>query len=224
MRLMVCAAPLVLFATIGHAQDVPVVAPVQEAEQASALRSPEVTIAPAAKETVLRVGMPIPLVMAEEITTKKKAAKVGQRVRLEVAEDIRVDGVVVIPKGTPAIGELTEVRNKGMWGKSGKLIGRVLYMRVGDRQIRLSGAFDDKGIAGTAGVVGAAVLLPVAGFFITGTSATLPRGGPVNGFLDEDVPITINGAAAPAPLVVDASVGPAPARAEQTDTDAIEDE
>lgn len=224
MKFILSAAPLALFATIGHAQDAPAVAPVQEVEQTSASQSPQVMIAPAVKETVLRVGMPIPLVMAEEITTKKKAAKVGQRVRLEVAEDIRVDGVVVIPKGTPAIGELTEVRNKGMWGKSGKLIGRVLYMRVGDRQIRLSGAFDDKGIAGTAGVVGAAVLLPVAGFFITGTSATLPRGGPVNGFLDEDVPITINGAAAPAPLVVDAPANPASAQAEQSETAAVEDE
>ena len=79
--------------------------------------------------------------------------------------------MVVIPAGSPATGEVTDVRRKGMWGKSGRITARVLNVRVGDRLIRLTGTFDDKGVTGTAGVVAAIAFVPIAGFFMTGTSA-----------------------------------------------------
>ena len=156
---------------------------------------------------VLRAGTPVHLRFMETVTTKKKAATVGQRVQLEIATPVEVNGVVVIPAGTPAWAEITSVRNKGMWGKSGKLEGRLLYARVNSRQIRLSGTFDDKGTTGTAGVVGAIAIAPIAGFFMTGTSAELPQGGEVGGFIDEDVELAFVDTR-PAPMVVGA---PAPA-------------
>ena len=55
--------------------------------------------------------------------------------------------------------------------------------------IRLSGTFDDKGVTGTAGVVAAIVFVPIAGFFVTGTSANIPAGSGVKAFLDEDLRI-----------------------------------
>lgn len=136
---------------------------------------------------VLRAGTPIQLRTMEEVTTKKKSARVGQRFMMEVATPVEVNGVEVIPAGTPAWGEVTEVRNKGMWGKSGKLNARLLFLRVNGRQVRLTGSFDDKGTTGTAGVVGAVAFVPVAGFFLTGTSASFPKGSEVGGFIDEDV-------------------------------------
>ena len=150
---------------------------------------------------ILRAGTPVQLQMMEEITTKKKAAKVGQRFMLEVAAPVEVNGVVVIPAGTPAWGEIVSVRNKGMWGKSGHLDAKLLFARVNGRQIRLTGSFDDKGKTGTAGVVGAVAFVPIAGFFMTGTSAVLPKGHPVGGFIDEDVPLAMADTQ-PAPLQV----------------------
>ena len=70
-----------------------------------------------------------------------------------------IQGVNVIPVGSPAVGELTDVRNKGMWGKSGHLAARVLYVTVNGRQIRLSGAFDDKGVAGGVGAVAVSAIV-----------------------------------------------------------------
>ena len=157
--------------------------------------------APVRQNAVLRAGTPVKLAFRETITTKKKAAKVNQRVNMEVAEAIEVNGVTVVPAGTPAWAELTSVKNKGMWGKSGKLEGTVRYMRVNGRQIRLSGSFDDKGVTGTAGVVGAVALLPVVGFFTTGTSAELPQGGIITGYVDEDVELAFE-AREPSPMVV----------------------
>lgn len=74
-----------------------------------------------------------------------------------------------------------------MWGKSGYVSARVISMRLGDRNVRLSGTFDDKGITGTGGVVAAVALVPIAGFFTTGTSAMIPIGSHVKSFLDEDL-------------------------------------
>ena len=156
--------------------------------------------APVTANAVLRAGTPITLRILEEVTTRNKRARVGQRVRMEVAAPVEVNGVVVIPAGSPAEGEITSVRNKGMWGKSGHLEARALYARVNGRQIRLSGTFDDKGVTGTAGVVASIAVIPIAGFFVTGTSAVLPAGGEVPAFIDEDVELGIQ-QTEPAPMV-----------------------
>lgn len=164
--------------------------------------------APATTNAILRTGTPVPLRLSEELTTKGKKLRVGQRFRMEVSENVIVQGVTVIPVGSPAVGEITDVRNKGMWGKSGHLGARILYVTVNGRQIRLSGAFDDKGVAGGIGAaaVSALVFLP-AGFFMTGTSARVPAGAAVKGFVDEDVPLNIAAAALP-PLTVGAPAAP----------------
>jgi hypothetical protein len=175
----------------------PVIAP---AAPAAPIAAPQFTSA------VLRVGTEVPLRLDEELTTQHKQLRVGQRFHMETAEPVLVQGVNVIPVGSPAVGEITDVRNKGMWGKSGHLAARILYVTVNGRQIRLSGTFDDKGVTGTAGVVAAVAFVPVAGFFMTGTSAKVPAGSMVKGFVDEDVPLSIP-AAVQAPMVVGA---PAP--------------
>ena len=158
-------------------------------------------VAGSSGQAVLRTGTAVPLKMREHLTTNGKKLKVGQRFQMEVAENVMLDGVTVIPVGSPAVGEVTDVRNKGMWGKSGHINARVLYATVNGRQIRLSGQLDDKGTTGTVGVVGAIAVIPVAGFFVTGTSANIPIGTPINGFMDEDVPVSFAAAAA-TPMVV----------------------
>lgn len=161
-----------------------------------------------ASTSVLRAGTPISLRLIEGITTKEKLAKLNDRVRMEVAEPVMLNGVVVIPAGSPAVGELTDVRNKGMWGKSGRLVGRALSINANGRTIRVSGSFDSKGGSGTAGAVAvSAIVFAPAGFLMTGKSAELPAGTVVRAFLDEDVPVAIVGAspatsAAAAPMVV----------------------
>jgi hypothetical protein len=164
---------------------------------------------------VLRTGTEVPLRLSEELTTKGKQLRVGQRFHMEVAEAVVSNGVTVIPVGSPAMGEITDVRNKGMWGKSGHLGARILYVTVNGRQIRLSGSFDDKGVTGTAGVIAAVAFVPVVGFFTTGTSAAVKSGASVKGFIDEDVPLTI-AASQPVPMVVVTPAAPLQATASST--------
>ena len=174
--------------------------------------APAIPSLASSNQAVLRSQTPVQLRLREELTTKKKAVRVGQRFQLEVAEAVTVNGVVVVPVGTPATGEITEVRNKGMWGKSGYISARVVSMRVGDRSIRLSGTFDDKGVTGTGGVVAAVATVPLLGFVMTGTSAMIPMGMQVKAFLDEDVPLAFNTAAV-APMAVAAPSQPMPVAA-----------
>ena len=185
----------------------------QAVAQAAAVQpTPVAAVAPAAppavilsapNQNVLRAGVEVPLRMEEGLDSNNKALRVGQQIRMSVASDVRLGTAVVIPAGSSATGEITDLRRKGMWGKSGRINARVLNVRVGDRLIRLTGTFDDKGVTGTAGVVAAIAFVPIAGFFMTGTSAKIPAGGGVKAFLDED--LTIAAPAAPAPAVVPAA-------------------
>jgi hypothetical protein len=168
--------------------------------------SPQATVTPPAPQAVivspptsniLRAGAEIPLRLEEGLDSNDKALRVGQQFRMSVASDVRLGTMVVIPAGSPATGEITDLRRKGMWGKSGRINARVINVRVGDRLIRLTGTFDDKGVTGTAGVVAAIAFVPIAGFFMTGTSANIPAGGGVKGFLDEDLQIAMAQASAP---------------------------
>ena len=122
--------------------------PLQQANSAPAPVAAPPIAAPATTNAVLRVGTEVPLRLQHQLTTKGKQLRVGHRFQMETSEAVMVNGVTVIPVGSPAVGEVTSIRNKGMWGKSGHLAARALYVTVNGRQIRLTGAFDDKGVAG----------------------------------------------------------------------------
>lgn len=148
--------------------------------------------------TSLHAGLPIQLETRDELSTEHKALKVGHQVEMEVIQPVMLDNRVVIPAGTRALGEVTAVRNKGMWGKSGGIDVKVLYAEANGRQIRLNGTFNEHGQTGTAGVVGAIAVLPIAGFFVTGTSAKIPPHTHVTAFLAEDIAVQFAGQQTPA--------------------------
>jgi hypothetical protein len=202
------------------------------APQASIQAAPAATVAPAAPQavimgpaagSVLRAGVEVPLRLEEALNSNDKSLREGQQFRMSVANPVMLGNVGVIPAGSPAIGEITDIRRKGMWGKSGHLKARVLNVRVGDRLIRLSGTFDERGTTGTAGVVASIALVPLAGFFTTGTSAKIPVGSGVKAFLDEDLTIAMPSVALPpavaaqvqaaAPVAVQSAPATAPAPA-----------
>ena len=191
-------------------------APSVLAQVATAPAAPVATIIASPAGNVLRAGTQIALRTSEALTTEGKKLRVGQRVQLEVAEAVMLNGQTVIPLGSPVTGEITDVRNKGMWGKSGRINGRILYVRANGNQIRLTGTFDDKGVTGTAGVVAAIAFVPVAGFFTTGTSAKIPLGASVTAFLDEDISVAFAAPAAPPPVATPAPAAPAAALAAPT--------
>ena len=87
--------------------------------------------APAANGQFLPQGTSVRLRTLSPLSSMDN--KVGDRFDLEVAEDVLLNGRVVIPRGSPAKGEITMVKKKGMWGKGGKLETRVLSVRANGR-------------------------------------------------------------------------------------------
>jgi hypothetical protein len=138
---------------------------------------------------VLKQGTEIHLATDQDMSSQDNRA--GDRVDLRVLDAVYLNGHTVIPVGTRGVGEVTLVRRKGMWGKSGRLEFRPLYILLGGRQIPVSAhqMTKEKGETGTAGVVASIVVLPLAGFFVTGTSARIPRGSTVDAELSEDLPV-----------------------------------
>ncbi|MGB5077733.1 MAG: hypothetical protein WBO17_09660, partial [Sphingorhabdus sp.] len=78
-----------------HAQDKATVVPQPTATITSAPLVSE--SGPDAATRILRGGAQVRVSFLHEITTEDKASKVGDRPRLEVAENIVVDGVTVVP-------------------------------------------------------------------------------------------------------------------------------
>lgn len=139
---------------------------------------------------ILRTGAEIRLTTRTELSSRTN--HVGDRFDLEVAEPVMLNGQVVIPAGTPGVGEVTRVRKKGMWGRRGIIEVRMISLRMGDRTIRITGNGNDRGRAGTGGVVAAVLTVPVVGFFVTGTSAVIPPGTVMVATLNEDLEVAFN--------------------------------
>ena len=174
------------------------------AAQQQIIVGPQPMVVGQEQATMLLTGTSIQLQTVAELTTKGKKLKVGDRFNLGVTEAVTLNGVTVIPVGSLAVGEVATIRNKGMFGKSGLIEARLLYVRANNRQIRITGRLDDKGAAdGGAATAAAVATYAIGGFFITGTSARVPAGTHVTAYLDEDMPVEFApGRASTNPMVV----------------------
>lgn len=118
----------------------------------------------------LHSGTPVPLVTVDALSSRTHAK--GDMVALRTGADVTVDGVVVIPRGTQATGQVEESRDTGGMGMNGKLTVRPLYLRLGDRIVRLTGAVANTGKTKADTVIGMVLLTPL----LSGRSAVIPAG------------------------------------------------
>ena len=139
----------------------------------------------------LPAGTPVLLETAQPLSSK--TAVNGDRVELRTVKDVLAGTVVVIPKGTRAVGQIADARAKGAMGMSGRLTVSPLYIAFGDRYIRLVGAAVRRARVSGGGVVGLATL----GGAFTGRSAVMPEGAPVEATTLSAVTIDIAPVAAP---------------------------
>ncbi len=130
-----------------------------------------------ARSLTLVMGTPIRLVTARALSSKTQVK--GDLVELRTAEDVIVDGVVAIPKGTPATGQVSDARIKGAMGMGGRLTLRPLYLTVGNRTVRLTGSTNDNGGVQPGAIIGTALIAP----FFTGKSAIIPEGASLQSFV-----------------------------------------
>lgn len=163
------------------------VRPVANVAPAAVAAAPAVA-APAARTIALPEGTEFYVVTTQSLTSK--SASQGDRVGMKVDENVLVNGVLVIAKGTPVRAEVGESKGAGMFGKAGKLSLRVESTTAVDGQkIALRGTphADGQGRAGTMAAV--SLLVSPVGVFIKGKNATYPEGTRLTVYTDEAINI-----------------------------------
>ena len=139
--------------------------------------------APAERSVTLRPGTPVPLATVDALSSRTHAK--GDIVWLRTVGDVVVDGVVAVPGGTAATGQIAESRGTGGMGTQGHLAIRPLYLRIGDRTVRLVGAAKDTGRTKADTVLGMALLTPL----LSGRAASLPSGTRIEAVVEKAVVI-----------------------------------
>ncbi|MGA9672258.1 MAG: PEGA domain-containing protein, partial [Terracidiphilus sp.] len=136
-------------------------------------------------------------------------------------EDISVDQVVILPKGSSAIATVTEADHKKSMGRAGKLNIAISYARLKDQEkVALRAVKDSKGGGHVGAMTGAIVATSIVFFpaaplflFIHGKDISLPQGTEITAFVEGDMHLDMNKFGA-APLEFAAVPAPAaPAQA-----------
>ena len=178
------AAIAALIATPLSAQQA--TAPVQTAAvQTSA------SAAPSAGALILTTGTPITLAVSQEVNSSTHRA--GDTFPLTVLNDVRIGDTIVIPRGTPAQGEITWRTGKGAFGKSGKIEFSLRYIDLNGQRIPVSGDFRQEGEGNTIATGVGIIAVGVFAGFITGKRARLPVGRELMSQIVQPVPFTAGG-------------------------------
>jgi hypothetical protein len=157
-------------------------------------------------------GTAIKVRLAETISSAD--AKMGQQVPFEVTEDVVVQGVTVIPKGSPALATVTDAESKKRMGRGGKLNVNIDSVRLADgEKAQLRAVKDSKGGGHVGAMTGAMVATAIVFFpaaplflFMKGKDITIPKGTEVTAFVQGDMKLDMA-------KFVAAPVGPAAAPA-----------
>jgi hypothetical protein len=148
--------------------------------------------APEGGQILLLDGTPVKIRMNR--TMSSADASVGQPVDFTVTQDVAVNGTTVIPKGSAAMGKVTEAQPKRRMGRAGKLEIVLTYVRLADTEtVPVRAVKDVKGknaaVGMTVGIVAAGVLFfPAAPLFLLmkGKDITVPEGAEVVAYVDGD--------------------------------------
>ena len=149
--------------------------------------NPQASIQAAPVRNVLNAGTEVRLITSNTISSKD--ARQGQLIEMTVADDVRVNQLLVIPKGTRGVAQVSRVVERGMFGKAGKLEVRVLYAELGGRRVRLDGRSSEKGENRAGATAVAVVLVGAFGGFVNGQNAVIPAGTMLSGYVYEDLPL-----------------------------------
>lgn len=136
----------------------------------------------------LQDGTQVDIITTESISSK--TARERDQIIFHMAEDVIVDGKIVIKGGSVVKGEITEAEKAKMFGKPGKLDFSLDYAKAVDGQnVRLRATKSMEGKDKSAGVIAAAVLFAPVAIFIKGKDVTIEKGKRFTVYVDRDYTI-----------------------------------
>ena len=139
---------------------------------------------------VLEDGTPIKLRLSRTISSADET--VGNQIDLEVVEELQIGNKIVIPKGSVALGTVTDVQAKRRMGRGGKLDVNIDTVRLANGQkAALRAVKNSKGGGHTGAMTGAIVatsliLWPAAPLFLLmhGKDITVPKGTQITAYVE----------------------------------------
>ncbi len=145
-----------------------------------------------AQESSLQEGTPIRMRLNRTISSAN--AKLNENVDFETLDDVSLNGTIIIPKGSTAIGTVTEAASKRRMARGGKLSMNIDYLRLpGGERLPLRGVQEGKGGGHTGAMTGAMLATGVVFFpaaplflFIHGKDFTLPKGHEVTVYTNSE--------------------------------------
>lgn len=149
----------------------------------------------AAQGLTLATGTPVTLAVAEEVNSSTH--REGDTFKLTVLNDVMIGQTVVIPRGTPAIAEITWRTGKGAFGKSGKIEFGLRNIELNGKRIPITGEFRQEGEGNTVATGVGVLAIGIFAGFITGKKARLPVGRELMSQLTQTVTFTSDGKLSP---------------------------
>jgi hypothetical protein len=133
---------------------------------------------------ILTNNTPIKLKFKETISSK--TAQENQLIEFEVAEDIAVQGVTVIARGTNAKGIISEVKRAKMLGRKGKIaiVLKEVALVSGERVSLRANQSQGGGLS--AGTIALSAIVTPFFLFMGGKEAKYPAGTEFTAFVDGD--------------------------------------
>lgn len=144
------------------------------------------------RQLILPKNSEVLVSLNEDLTTKGKKLKQGDKFDVTVTHDVLVNGLVAIPKGAPGTGTVTWMTSKGAFGKSGKMDVTIDYVEFGGQRVAVDGKFRQEGEGNTVGTVAGVVAAGVFAAFITGKSALIPAGRELTTYTKDDFAVADN--------------------------------
>jgi hypothetical protein len=137
----------------------------------------------------LSEGTEVRLRMLEGLSSA--TAMQGQRFNMELDDDVRVDGVVVIPRGAKALGTVVSARKRGFMGKAGELNIMVDYLIVNDERVRLRASSGREGDGRVGATVALTVLFGPLGLLKRGKDVEVNPGMVIPAYIDQTTEIAV---------------------------------
>jgi hypothetical protein len=158
------------------------------------------------KGFVLEDGTAVTLRLGRSLSSAD--AHAGDRVDFEVAEEISINRIVVIPKDSPASGTVIEAHKKRRMGRAGKLDVTIDSVQLVDgekvtlRAVKESQGGSHAGIVAGGMVATSLIVWPAAPVFLLmhGKDVTIPKDTEVTAYISGDVKLD-PAKFQPAPLV-----------------------
>ena len=146
--------------------------------------------AKAANVKIIPDGTEFTVVTTDEITSK--TASEGDPLTFKVAEDVKIDGVIVIAKDSLVKGIVATAKKAGMMGRGGSLGIRVeSAMTVDNQKLKLRSSKGKEGDDKTGTTVALVVLFGPLGFLKKGKNAKIAPGTQIKVYTDEEKRVEI---------------------------------